>query len=177
MSANANASTDSLYLDSDVAREQRAQAETEVKANNPVHDEGQEGVLAGIKHQLDSMTAGSSLSEIGNSVGSVVQEKAGAVKEIIMDSAVPAAQGALHTVQDQISALSGGAKGAEETVSEGLFFLMSLFVMVIDEGGVLLDLTAASREEQERIDNMSDEQICDFLRDKHMSNKHLQLPK
>lgn len=29
-----------------------------------------------------------------------------------------------------------------------------------------------SQEERETIDKMSNEQICDFLREKHMSNKH-----
>lgn len=39
---------------------------------------------------------------------------------------------------------------------------------VVDEG-LCLEL---SQEERECIDKMSNEQICDFLREKHMSNKH-----
>jgi hypothetical protein len=31
-----------------------------------------------------------------------------------------------------------------------------------------------SQEERDRIDQMSNEQVCDFLREKHMSNKHPQ---
>lgn len=118
---SANPSSDTLYLDSEVAREQRAHAAAELKENDASPPEEQEGVLAGMKHQFDSMASGSSVSEIGNSVGSVAQEKAGFVKDIIMDSAVPSAQGALHTVQDRISAITGG-KGAGETITEGLFF-------------------------------------------------------
>ncbi|KAJ5473424.1 hypothetical protein N7475_002990 [Penicillium sp. IBT 31633x] len=124
---NPNNSTNSLYLDTDVAREQRQQAEAEMEINNAAHTEKQEGILqegilADMKHQLDTITSTNSVSDIGNSISSAAQENAVAVKEIIMDGAVPAAQDALHTVQDRISAISG--KGAEETEYEGLFFTL-----------------------------------------------------
>ncbi|KAJ5448044.1 hypothetical protein N7445_002865 [Penicillium cf. griseofulvum] len=144
---------DILYLDSNVAIGQRRQSEVEMKANDTAfyQAEGQEGegVLAGMKHQLDSVAPGGSISEFGNSIGSVVQEKVAAAKDTLMGSALPAAQGALRTVQGHIRSISGGSNEAEETVPEEL-----------------------SQEERECIDNMSNEQICDFLREKHMSNKH-----
>ncbi|CAI7662970.1 unnamed protein product [Penicillium glandicola] len=147
---------DSLYLDSNVALEQRRQSQAEVDVNNAAFDqaegqdtEGQEGVIAGIKHQFDSMPSSSSISEFGASVGSAAQEKIVAVKDTLMEGALPAAQGALRTVQSHIRSISGGSNEVEETVSEGL-----------------------SREEHECIDKMSNEQICDFLRHKQMSNKH-----
>ena len=80
--------------------------------------DGKEGVLAGMKHQLDSMASGSSIAEFGNSVSAIAQDSAGAVKETVKEG-VP---GALHTVQDQIRALAGGAKGVEDTVSDSEFF-------------------------------------------------------
>jgi hypothetical protein len=109
-------SRETLYLDSEVAREQRNQSEAEVKAN--ADQDGHEGVLAGMKHQIDSMASGSSIAEFGNSVSAVAQDSAGVVKETVMEG-VPEA---LHTVQDQIRALAGGAKEVEETVSDSEFF-------------------------------------------------------
>ncbi|KAJ5877072.1 hypothetical protein N7455_000537 [Penicillium solitum] len=149
-----NASSDSLYLDSNVALEQRRQSENEVEMNNAAFHKAdeQEGVLTGVTHQFDSMAPGGSMSEFGNSVSSAAQEKFVAAKDTIMEGALPAAQGALRTVQGHIRSISGGAKEVEEVeepVSENL-----------------------SQEERECIDNMSNEQICDFLREKHMSNKH-----
>ncbi|KAJ5187433.1 hypothetical protein N7449_010427 [Penicillium cf. viridicatum] len=146
-----NASSDSLYLDSKVALEQRMQSKDEVEVNNAASHEAdrQEGALAGVKHQFDSMAPGSSMSEFGNSVSSAAQERLVAAKDTLMEGALPAAQGALRTVRGHIRTISGGAKEVEEPVSENL-----------------------SQEERESIDEMSNEQICDFLREKHMSNKH-----
>lgn len=61
-----------------------------------------------------SMASGSSIAEFGNSVSSLAQESAGAVKETVVEG-VPKA---LHAVQEQISAIAGGAKEVEETVSD-----------------------------------------------------------
>ncbi|KAJ5373903.1 hypothetical protein N7517_005909 [Penicillium concentricum] len=148
-----NTSSDSLYLDSSVARGQRRQSEVEMKANDAAFQkaEGQEGegLLAGMKHQLDSMAPGGSISEFGNSIGSAAQERIVAAKDTIMEGALPAAQGALRTVRGHIRSISGGSNEVEETVPEEL-----------------------SQEERECIDKMSNEQICDFLREKNMSNKH-----
>lgn len=146
-------SGDSLYLDSNVALEQRRQSEVEMKENEPTPNqmEGQEGVLAGVKHQFDSMAPGGSISEFGNSVSSAAQEKIVAAKDTLMEGALPAAQGAIRTVQGHIRTISGGSNEVEETVPEEL-----------------------SQEERDRIDQMSNEQVCDFLREKHMSNKHPQ---
>ncbi|KAJ5257902.1 hypothetical protein N7524_009458 [Penicillium chrysogenum] len=118
-------SGDSLYLDSNVALEQRRQSEVEMKANEPTPNqmEGQEGVLAGVKHQFDSMAPGGSISEFGNSVSSAAQEKIVAAKDTLMEGALPAAQGAIRTVQGHIRTISGGSNEVEETVPEGMFWL------------------------------------------------------
>ncbi|KAJ5142899.1 uncharacterized protein N7515_001686 [Penicillium bovifimosum] len=142
--------TDSLYLDSDVAREQRMHAEAEMDANAAIQPDEQEGLLGGVKNKFDSTATGSSISEFGSTVSNIAQEKAGAAKDVIMNTAVPAAQGALNTVQGHVRSISGG-KGTENMVSE--------------------DPDPRSHEEDEVIDNMSNEQICDFLREKHRSNK------
>ncbi|KGO75719.1 hypothetical protein PITC_030710 [Penicillium italicum] len=104
------------------------QAESEVEVNNAAfHQDNRHGrqevVLAGIKHQLDSMAPSGSVSEFGNSVSSAAQERVVAAKNIIMKEALPAAQGALRTVQGHIRGISDGAKEVEETVSEGMFLL------------------------------------------------------
>jgi hypothetical protein len=118
-------SSDTLYLDSNVAIGQRGQSEVEMKANDATFQqaEGQEGegVLAGMKHQLDSMAPGGSISEFGNSIGSVAQEKIVAAKDTLMEGALPAAQGALRTVQGHIRSISGGSNEVEETVPQGMF--------------------------------------------------------
>jgi hypothetical protein len=108
-------SHETLYLDSEVAREQRIQSETEVEAN--ADQGGQEGVLAGMKHKLDSMATGSSISEFGKSVSAVAQDGAGTVKETVVEGG----SAALHAVQDQVRALAGGAKEVEESVSDSEF--------------------------------------------------------
>ncbi|KAK9847575.1 hypothetical protein MYU51_018553 [Penicillium brevicompactum] len=117
------------------AREQRKQSE-----------------LADFNHEQtqrpSSMASGSSVAEFGNSVSSLAQESAGVVKETVVEG-VPKA---LHAVQEGISAIAGGAKEVEETVSD--------------------NLSAESQAEFEHIDNMSNERVCDFLRQKHMSNTH-----
>jgi hypothetical protein len=110
-------SSETLYLDSSVSREQRNQAEEETVVNTDQGDQKEEGVIAGLKNRIDSMASGSSMAELGNSVSAVAQDSAGAVKETVMES-VPQA---LHTVQDQIYALASGAKAVEETVSESEF--------------------------------------------------------
>ncbi|QQK39819.1 hypothetical protein Pdw03_2673 [Penicillium digitatum] len=147
---SSDASNDSLYLDSNVALAQRMQSESEVELNEATHqDEGQKGVLAGIKHRFNVMAPGGSISEFGNNVSSAAQEQVVAAKETLLEGAVPAAQGAMRTVQDQMCTIAGGATESKETVSED-----------------------RSQEESECIDNLSNEQICDFLREKHMSNRH-----
>ena len=115
-------SGDSLYLDSDVAPEQRTQSEVEMTANEPTANqtEAQEGVLAGVKHQLDSIAPGGSISEFGNSVSSAAQEKIVAAKDTLMEGVLPAAQGAIRTVQGHIRAISGGSNEAEEKVPQGM---------------------------------------------------------
>ncbi|KAJ5964415.1 uncharacterized protein N7479_004291 [Penicillium vulpinum] len=154
-----NTSSDSLYLDSNVALGQRKQSVDEMKANAAAFNkaEGQEGegILAGMKHQLDTMAPGGSLSEFGNFVTSVAQEKILAVRHTLMEDTLPAAQGALRTVRGHIRSISGGSREVEETIPQDF---------------------EVSREEQECIDKMSNDQICDFLREKHMSNKHVHPP-
>lgn len=86
------------------AREQRKQSE-----------------LADFNHEQtqrpSSMASGSSVAEFGNSVSSLAQESAGVVKETVVEG-VPKA---LHAVQEGISAIAGGAKEVEETVSDSEF--------------------------------------------------------
>lgn len=73
-----------------------------------------EGVLAGIKSQIDSATGGSSISEIGNKVIAVAGEKANGLNETVLGGAVPAVGQALQSAQDQIRSLAGGGSGTGE---------------------------------------------------------------
>ena len=60
-------------------------------------------VLANVKNQLDSVTGGRSLSELGNEFSSVAGEKVQDAKETVL----PVAEGAIHTVQTQIQSWTG----------------------------------------------------------------------
>lgn len=137
---SSDASNDSLYLDSNVALAQRMQSESEVELNEATHqDEGQKGVLAGIKHRFNVMAPGGSISEFGNNVSSAAQEQVVAAKETLLEGAVPAAQGAMRTVQDQMCTIAGGATESKETVSEGRFLLpwvprQHRCDLIVDEG-------------------------------------------
>lgn len=98
------------------SREQRieAQAEADTAVQQSEHD-----VSAGMKHQANSMTTGSSISQFGNSASIVVSENIATMKEVVVDGALPCAQEALQTVGEQIQALTNGKKGSEESTSEG----------------------------------------------------------
>lgn len=71
--------------------------------------------------QPSSMASGSmtssSKTDFGSSVTALAQESADTVKETVVEG-VPKA---LHAVQEQISAIAGGAKEVEETVSDSKF--------------------------------------------------------
>lgn len=87
------------------AREQRKQSEL-----TDLNEQTQ-------RQRPSSMASGSSVAEFGNSVSSLAQESAGVVKETVVEG-VPKA---LHAVQEGISAIAGGAKEVEETVSDSEF--------------------------------------------------------
>lgn len=106
-----------------------------------------DGVLSNVKQQITSVTEGA--SEISSQVTAVAGEKVNGVK----DTVVPAAGDALHSIQGQIRSLAGGGTGVDASGQ--------------DEN----ENPAADAEDQERVDQMSTEQVCDFLRAKHLSNK------
>ncbi|OGE51696.1 hypothetical protein PENARI_c012G04054 [Penicillium arizonense] len=135
----------SSHSNSMASREQRIepQAETDTAVQQSEHD-----ISAGMKHQASSITAGNPISQFGNSASVVVSENISTMKEVMMDDALPCAQEALQTVGEQIQALTNGKKGREESTSEEL---------------------SLTSEEQERIDTMDNERVCDFLRETHMS--------
>lgn len=85
-----------------------------------------EGVFANVKEQLNSVTGGRSISEIGSEVSSVAGEKVQGAKETVL----PVAEGAIHTVQAQIRSLAGGSvdensgNGTQEGSKEFLLLLI-----------------------------------------------------
>ncbi|KAJ6000260.1 hypothetical protein N7481_000669 [Penicillium waksmanii] len=120
-----------------------------VHADSESHQSGSEGVLANVKEQLNSVTGGRSISEIGSEVSSVASEKVQDAKETVL----PVAEEAIHTVQAQIRSLAGSRIAND-------FFSLSLAI----------DPTVDAAEQQ-RVDQLDTERICDFLREKHMSTK------
>lgn len=133
--------------------------QTETAPNQP------DGVLSSVKQQVNSVTDGASLSEISSKVTAVAGEKANGMK----DTVVPAAGEALNNVQGQIRSLAGGGTGADTyrqgTCVNEILSGWKLMLVVIDVN------SAADAEDQERVDQMSTEQVCDFLRAKHLSNR------
>lgn len=67
-----------------------------------------EGILAGAKQQIDSLTGGASITGIKDNVAGAAGERLTGVKETVLDGAVPTATGALQTAQDKIRSLTGG---------------------------------------------------------------------
>ncbi|KAJ5778207.1 hypothetical protein N7520_001453 [Penicillium odoratum] len=116
----------------------------DTQQTNQTGESESSGILGGVTDQLNSMTGSSSISEIPGKATAVAGEKVAAVKETIIDSAVPAAGEALQNLGSQVRKLAGKA---EETIEEDL------------------DLERHS----EQIDKMDTERLCDFLREKHKS--------
>ncbi|KAJ6015550.1 hypothetical protein N7540_010141 [Penicillium herquei] len=107
----------------------------------------QTGVLSSVKSQLDSLAGTSSAGELKDQAVAVVGEKATALKEVVVDGAVPVAGEALQSIGTRIRDLAGGVgEAVEETLEDP-------------------DRAAHA----ERIDQMDTERICDFLREKHQS--------
>ena len=74
------------------------------------------GVLAGVKHHINSTTAGVSVTEIQQNITTAAGETVNDLKETVVDNVVPAAGEALQSAQASISALAG--KAATESVSQ-----------------------------------------------------------
>ncbi|KAJ5090691.1 hypothetical protein N7532_009375 [Penicillium argentinense] len=136
-----SSSSDSIYTNSTPEQLDRNESV-------PVQSNESQGVLACVKEQVNSVTGGRSVSEIGSEVSTLAGEKASEVKEVI----VPAAEGALETLQARIHSLTGAENGTG-----------SGFEQAVD--------SALHPDEHRAIDEMDSEQLCDFLREKHMSTK------
>ena len=124
-----------------------------------------DSVLATVKHQIDSVTGGAPLSKIPSKVTAVAGEKAHDVKETV----VPAAGEALQKAQDQIQSLAGGGTGngiiGQGRTSSPRNMLNIGYLCSLGEN------SATTADEHERVDQMSSEQVCDFLRAKHSSTR------
>ncbi|KAJ5763272.1 hypothetical protein N7533_001953 [Penicillium manginii] len=85
-----------------------------------------EGVLANVKEQLNSVTGGRSISEIGSEVSSIAGEKVQGAKETVL----PVAEEAIHTVQAQVRYLAGGVdtNDGNGTDTQGLVFALKKLV-------------------------------------------------
>ncbi|KAJ5389556.1 uncharacterized protein N7496_000624 [Penicillium cataractarum] len=112
-------------------------------------DSKDEGVLASVKHQLDSVTGGAAIAEIQQNIPTVAEEKVNALKETVINDVVPATGEALQSAQESIRALAEKVMTGHEA-----------------QGGKEMD---PSHPDYQIIDQMDDEKICDFLRDKHRS--------
>ncbi|KAJ5731249.1 uncharacterized protein N7483_005757 [Penicillium malachiteum] len=107
----------------------------------------QNGVMTSVKSQLDPLTGTNSVEEFKDQAVAVAGETAAALKEVVMNTAVPVAGEALQNIGTRIRDLAGGVgEAVEETLED------------------------PDREAHaERIDQMDTERICDFLREKHQS--------
>lgn len=82
-----------------------------------------EGVLAGVKQQINSMTGGASVTEIQQNITTATGETVKSLKETVVDNVVPAAGEALQSAQASISALTGKAATESEAQVEKSKFL------------------------------------------------------
>lgn len=144
-------------------------ANTSVSTNSS-SEPNSEGVLAGVKQQINSITGGASVTDIRQNTATVAGEKVNGLKETVVDNVVPAAGDALQSAQERISALAGKVTtGSESQVEKGMFLGLINFAslhMILTETRVWLE---TGHPDHQIIDQMDDEQICDFLRHKHRS--------
>ncbi|KAJ5108988.1 hypothetical protein N7456_005663 [Penicillium angulare] len=106
------------------------------------------GVVEGVKSQINSLTGGKSVKELQDQAVGIAKENAVAVKETVMDSAVPAAGEALQNVGNKVRELAGVEyENAKETIEE--------------------EVDPAVHPD--KIDKLDEEKLCDFLREKHSS--------
>ena len=102
-----------------------------LEKNNETNDtitptEPSEGVLAGVKQQINSITGGSSVSEIQEKVTTIAGEKINDMKETV----VPAAEEVLQNMQAQIRDLgSGKSEIVEGTIDQSQLPLCPCFVI------------------------------------------------
>lgn len=108
---------------SNISREEKSEHNEagDVAARNP---DQSEGMKAGVKGQIDSMTSGPLVTDTKNNVTAVAGETIQGVKETVLDGAVPAAAEALKGAQDRVLALAGRGNGAKsDSAEKGLFLL------------------------------------------------------
>lgn len=94
--------------DSAPANSTEQRDETDISAHNSANH--QEGSLTSRKHQLSSIASGNSLTQLPSQVSNIAADKLKEAKETALDDAVPAAAGAIQTVQDQVRYMTGQRK-------------------------------------------------------------------
>ncbi|OQE16689.1 hypothetical protein PENSTE_c023G09623 [Penicillium steckii] len=124
---------------------------SEQRNNDAISSESNqsEGVLATVKDQIHFATGGRSISQFGSEVSSVVGETVQETKETV----APLAENAIHTVQARVQSLTGNTNSEEASETKQASDL------------------AVDETEHKKIDQLDNEHICDFLREKHMSTK------
>ncbi|OOQ88400.1 hypothetical protein PEBR_13771 [Penicillium brasilianum] len=123
---------------------------TSVSTDSP-RDSKDEGILAGVQQQINSVTGGASITEIQQNITTVAGEKAHALKATVVNDIVPAASEALQSAQESIRTLTEKATNGNDAQEE--------------------NETDPSHPDHQKIDELDEETICDFLRDKHRSTQ------
>jgi hypothetical protein len=129
-------------------------------------------VLVGVQQQINTITGGASITEIQQNVIAVASEKVTGVKEAVVENIMPPAGEALQSAQKSIYTLAGKvATGSDSQGEKGMFLpctsLVILYPLLI-QTRVWLERVSPQPDHQ-LIDQMDEEKICDFLRDKHRS--------
>jgi hypothetical protein len=93
-------------------------SDTGLDSSNTDTNAQEQGVLAGVKNQIDGITRGSATDLEGNFVA-VAGDTVNGVKETVLEG-VPVAAEALQSAQDRIRSFAGGHG---ESTGQGLFYL------------------------------------------------------
>ncbi|KAJ5675610.1 hypothetical protein N7462_008507 [Penicillium macrosclerotiorum] len=107
------------------------------------------GILAGAKQQLDYITNGASITQIKNKITTMAGETASNIKENVFDGVVPAAGETLQGAQARVQSLADTVNGSHNDQAN--------------------QESNSPHPEHEMIDQMDEEEICDFLRERHRS--------
>jgi hypothetical protein len=96
---------------------------TSVSTDSP-RDSKDEGILADVQAQINSVTGGASITEIQQNITTVAGEKAHAVKDTVVNDIVPAASEALQSAQESIRTLAEKATNGKDAQEEKGMFLL-----------------------------------------------------
>ncbi|KAJ6151629.1 hypothetical protein N7470_007226 [Penicillium chermesinum] len=129
---------------STVPIEQGADPET-----SPSDTRSSSDVFSTARNQINSLVGNTSVSDVSNKATTATSEAANGIKKTVLEDAIPATEEFLNNARDRISTMVGQSNSADDQPPD--------------------KNTTQYIEDQQRIDQMHPEQVCEFLRERHKS--------